>query len=81
MKAVEFSGAQLKADILKEARALRRPPGAAEQVAERTVKYVEKWLEGRKVVTQDDLDRVTAKKLRELDKDLAYIYRNRDKIV
>ena len=52
-----------------------------EMVAERVCDEVEKWVNGRPEITKADLDRVTAARIRKYDRDLAYVYENRDKII
>lgn len=78
---VRFSKKALKAEILKEAKVLNRHMGAAEAIADRVVLQVEKWVAGRNVVTKNDIDRVTCEKIKKYDPDLAYIYKNRGKII
>ena len=78
---VRFSKKRLREDILGEAKVLGRHMGAAEIVADKVVKEVAKWAEDKTVITEDDITRVASKKLEKYDTDLAYIYKNRGKII
>ncbi|MBR0480241.1 hypothetical protein IJJ46_00215 [Candidatus Saccharibacteria bacterium] len=55
--------------------------GAVELMVDRVADEVDTWISARAVVTATDLDRVTSTKLRKYNKDLAYWYSNRDKII
>lgn len=76
-----FSTLSLKRDIMREGRVLNRHVGAMELIAEKVSKEVEKWVLERGEVTKADIDRVTAARIRKYDADVAYLYRNRGKIV
>lgn len=80
-KIITFSRKALEEDILREARALGRPDGSAKQIANKATKEVENWLDGRKKLTQKDLDLATAQKIAKYDADLSYIFENRDIII
>lgn len=77
----KFSKKRLVNDILREARVLSLHEGATRIVAEKVAEKVEKWAKKRSVVTELDIDRVTVKELLKYNKDLAYVYSNRDKII
>ncbi|MBQ3306089.1 hypothetical protein IJH02_01475 [Candidatus Saccharibacteria bacterium] len=76
-----FSTLSLKRDIMREGRVLNRHVGAMELIADKVAKEVEKWVLERGEVTKADVDRVTAARIRKYDADVAYLYRNRGKIV
>lgn len=76
-----FSRLRLKRDIMREGRVLNRHTGAVEMIAERVCDEVEKWIGDRPEITEADLNRVTAARIRKYDVDLAYVYRNRGKII
>jgi len=76
-----YSGADLRAQILADAKALKLPEKWAETIADKTVQHVNKWIKGRGAVTDADLSRVAYEKLREYSADLAYIHKNRGKIL
>lgn len=77
----DFSAEDLKKDILYEARVLDIQSGFAEDIAEKVIKSVEKNLEKKKILTKSDINRIVVAELKKYDKDLAYIYHNRDKII
>lgn len=78
---VKFSKKKLIAEILFEARVLNRHLGAAKIIAEKVADEVEKWADERSFVTEDDITQVASKKIAKYDKDLAYIFKNRGKII
>lgn len=78
---MKFSRSALEKDITRNAKSLRIPAGSAEVFAKKTADHVAKWLQGRSTVTQADLDRITAQKLSEYSKDLAFFYQNNGKII
>ncbi len=76
-----YTKAKLKKEILQEARVLGLHRGAVELIADRVADEVDQWVTKRASVTESDLDRVTAARLRKYNADLAYLYRNRSKII
>ena len=77
----KFCKKKLREEILREAKVLNLHSGSAEIMADKVVEKVSKWASKRTDVTKEDLNRVTAKALEEYDKDLAYVYKNRGKII
>lgn len=77
----KFSERKLLNDIMREARVLNLHPGTAEFVAKRAIMKAKQWAEGRSMVTADDLTRVISKELAKYNKDLAFVYKQRDKII
>ena len=77
----QFSRTALINDIMKNARSANIPPGSAEVFANKTADHVEAWIKNRSTVTQDDLDRIIAKKLSTYNRDLAFFYKNNGKII
>ncbi|MBQ3409801.1 hypothetical protein IJG66_00370 [Candidatus Saccharibacteria bacterium] len=77
----KFSRKKLKDEIMREAKVLNMHSGAAEMIADKVVEKVGKWADKRTEVTREDLNRMTAKALEEFDGDLAYVYKNRGKII
>lgn len=71
----------LKKDILEEARVLRIHSGFANQIAEKVVQAVEKFLSSHPIVTKEEVETIVVSELKKYNKDLAYIYHNRDKII
>ena len=80
MKA-KFSEKKLAKDIIQEGRVLGLHPGSMEMIAEKVARKVAKWTEERSEITEDDLTRVTARELARYNKDLSFVYKNRDKII
>ncbi|MBQ8992265.1 hypothetical protein IJ090_02425 [Candidatus Saccharibacteria bacterium] len=80
-KRVKFSRRKLVSEIMFEARVLGRHAGAVEIFADKVADEVEVWAKKRTYITEDDITRVASEKLKKYDKDLAYIYKNRDTIV
>ena len=79
--AKEYSSAALKKQIISDAKSLQIPEKWAETIANKTAKHVDTWLKNRGTVTEADLIRVAYTKLKELNPDIAYIYKNRGKIL
>ena len=78
---VRFSRRKLISEIMFEARVLNRHFGSAGIIAEKVADEVEAWAKKRTYITEDDITRVASEKLEKYDKDLAYIYKNRGKII
>ena len=77
----KFSRKRLAEDIKREARVLGLHPGNIELIAEKVVGKVADWAEGRSEITEEDLTRITAKELSRYNRDLSYVYKNRDKLI
>ena len=77
----KFTKAKLKNELLHEARVLGLHRGSVELMLDKVVEEVDKWVADRAQVTDADLDRVVAARLQKYNKDLAYWYRNRNKII
>lgn len=80
-KAGAFSKAAIIKDIKTEARILKISAGSAEKYAEKVAEKVSAWAEKREKVTRDDLNRLIAKEIAKYNKDLAFMYKNRGKII
>ena len=76
-KSIGFSKLKLHRDIMREGRVLNRHAGAMEIVADKVCREMEKWADGRAEITQAELDKATAAKMRKYDADVAYIFRTR----
>lgn len=77
----EYSHSGVKQSILRQAKGLRLPEGWAEQIAERVAKATDKWIADKEIVTEKDLEIFICKELKELNPDIAFAYKNRDKII
>lgn len=71
----------LESDLLNEGRVLGINDNTTKLIAQKVVPKVLKWAEKRVTVTRDDLERKLAKELESYDADLAYVYKNRGKII
>ena len=76
-----YSSTALKKQIIADAKSLKIAEKWAETIAEKTVKHVDAWIKGRGTVTEADLNRVAHQKLKTYNADLAYIFKNRGKII
>ncbi len=81
MKKTPFEKSALVDELRRESRSLGIPAGSAESVIQKVVENVCLWLEERNMITKSDLERVVSRELDKYNADLAYIYRNRDKII
>ena len=77
----EYSSAGLKKNILMNAKSLRIPEAWAKQIADRVVKNIDKWIADKELITEDDLRKQIVKELKVLEPNLAFAYRNHDKII
>lgn len=80
-KPKEYSSAALKKQILANAKSLQIAEKWAEAIADQTTKHVDAWIKNRSVVTEADITRIAHQKLETLNSDLAYIFKNRGKIL
>ncbi len=72
---------ELTKDIIVNAKALGIPIGAAELFADKIMAEVKKSIKGKKIITNDDLDRYIATAARKYNADLAYVYKIRGRII
>lgn len=80
-KSYEYSSDDVRNSILRHARSLKMAPGWANQIADRVVKNTDKWIADKQLITEDDLRREIIKEIEPLSSDLAYAYKNHDKII
>ena len=76
-----FNEQELKKELKVDALGVGIPTGAAEIFIDQTLKNVEKSIGRKEIITKSDLTRLIVKELKKYDKDLAYVYENRDKII
>lgn len=76
-----FDEKNLIKELKIDARALDIPMGAAEVFIEKTISAVKKQLKPKTIITDKDLTRTVTKELKKYNADLAYVYKNRDKII
>ena len=77
----EFDEKQIKKELKIDAKALGIPSGAAETFIDNTLKSVKKSIKSKTIITELDLRRLIIKELKKYNTDLAYVYKNRDKII
>ena len=77
----EYSHEGIKESVLRQARGIRLPDGWAEDIAERVAKACDEWIEDKDIVTEEDLGTFICKQLETLNPDIAFAYRNHDKII
>lgn len=77
----DFNQKEIIKDLKINARAVGIPVGAAEVFIEKTLKAIEKDLKSKQIITETDLNRLIAKEMRKYNRDLAYVYKIRDKII
>ena len=80
-KANSFSKKFIVKDIMLEAKVLGIPVGTAEKFAEKVAEKLVKWAERREIITEDDVNMEIAKEINRYSKDLAFVYKNRGKII
>ncbi len=76
-----FDEKKFTKDLKIDARAVGIPSGSAEIFIEKTLESAKKQLKNKSIITKKDLERIIAKELKKYNADLAYIYKNRDKII
>ncbi|MBQ3353070.1 hypothetical protein IJG89_01850 [Candidatus Saccharibacteria bacterium] len=64
-----------------DAKAVGIPLGAAEAFIAETLKSVTKATKYKESITDKELKRIIVKELQKYDADLAYVFKNRDKII
>ena len=80
-KAYEYSHKGIVQNIIREANALSISEGVSKKIAERVAKKTDAWIKNKGTVTESDLRRVISKELEVISPDLAFAYRNHDKII
>lgn len=80
-KRISVTSEMIEEDLLREGRALKIAPETIQLIAARVIPKVLKWAERRTIVTQDDVERKLAAELQAYNEDLAYVYKNRGKII
>lgn len=68
-------------DLLKQAKALNISEAVAKEYADRVGEKVEKWVRARGGVTEDDVNSIIAREIKKYNRDIAFIYENRGKII
>ena len=77
----DYSSEGIKRSILANARSLKIPDGWAKQIADRVAKETDAWIANKEIVTEYDLRKKIIKELDKLEPNLAFAYKNHDKII
>ena len=77
----EYSSKGIEQNVIRYAKSQNIPENWAKQIALRVVKATDAWIENKDTVTEDDLRKVIYKEIKILDPDLAFAYKNHDKII
>lgn len=80
-EATVFSEKDLQEDLMRSAKVVGLSVGTAEIIVHKIVKKVAEHLAKRAIITTDDLNRFIAIEAEKYSKDLAYVYKNRGKII
>ena len=72
---------ELSKDIKIDMKCICIPVGAAESFAKEIIKDVKKSVKGKKIITEQDLNRYISISAKKYNKDLAYVYKIRGKII
>lgn len=81
LETITFNEKSLQNELLHSAKAVGLSAGAAELVAEKITTKVAERVAKRAAITADDLNRFIAEEAEKFNKDLAYVYKNRGKII
>ena len=76
-----FDAKKIKKSIKIDAKGVGIPAGAAEIFADKAVQAAQKALKTKSIITEQDLTLAVSKELAKYNADLAYVYKNRDKII
>lgn len=76
-----FNAAKIKKSIKIDAIGVGIPAGAAEVFADKAMQSARKSLKTKSIITEQDLTLAISKELTKYNADLAYVYKNRDKII
>lgn len=80
-KGFKYSEKALIKDITRAAKELEYSEDWTQTLIEKTVGAVNKYLDTHVIVEDIDLKKIIDKKLADLDKDLAFVIKNHDKII
>ena len=76
-----FDAVKIRKTLKIDAHAIGIPSGAAEVFIDKTIQATKQTLKHKKIITENDLERIIAKELKKYNADFAYVYENRDKII
>lgn len=76
-----FYPEELVDSLNQDSRTLGLPEESVSIVIKKVLESVLKWLENRDIITENDLERVVSSELDKYSPDLAFLYRNRNKMI
>ena len=77
---MDFDEKLIAKTIKTDAKALGLPSGSTDVFIKKTLESVKKSLKNKTIITEGDLNRLIVRELKKYHADLAYVYKNRDKI-
>ena len=76
-----FDEKTIRKDLSIDAKGLGIPSGAADVFIDKTIMAAKQKIKSKKIITQNDLERIITTELKKYNADFAYVYENRDKII
>ncbi len=77
----EFDTDRLAHSLEQACYSVGTPEGSASDIAKQVVKTIDKWLEGKPEVTDDDIRRKAGEHLERLCPEAGYLYKNQKSIL
>jgi len=81
MAVKKLSYKKIHEDIKREAKVLGLHPGSAELIADKVTEKVLEWSGSRSMITEDDLNRKLSEELKKYNRDLAFMFKEKGKII
>ncbi|MBQ6486685.1 hypothetical protein IJI76_03145 [Candidatus Saccharibacteria bacterium] len=81
MSVAKLSKKKIHEDIKREAKVLGIHPGTAEIIADKVTEKIMNWSKKRSMITEDDLNERLVKELEKYNKDLAYLFESKGKVI
>ena len=77
----KFDEKTIRKELRIDAKGLGIPSGAADVFIDKTIMVAKQKIKSKKIITQNDLERIITTELKKYKADFAYVYENRDKII
>ena len=81
MSLAKLSKKKIHEEIKREAKVLGLHPGTSEIIADKVTDKIMNWSKKRSVITEDDLNQRLVKELEKYNKDLAYLFESKGKVI
>ena len=81
MSVAKLSKKKIHEEIKREAKVLGIHPGTAEIIADKVSEKIMSWSKKRSMITEDDLNQRMVKELEKYNKDLAYLFESKGKVI